>query len=267
MAPAATAKGAAVGNLSAADAVGTSLQQPVTMYDPLGNAHQVSYVFTNVSTATSPNTWNVAVKDENGNTLPMTSTSSVTTPAPATGTINIQFNATTGAITPATAQSFTFNPASLAAGWGPVSVDLTKVTQFGGKDSIAATTPVDGAGSALGTLESFSLGDDGTITGVFSNGLRQPIGQLALATFANPGGLIKAGNSSYAVGDNSGNPAIGVAGSGGRGTLQAGALEMSNVDLSQEFTNLIIAQRGFQANSKVITTSDQILNELVNMKQ
>jgi flagellar hook protein FlgE len=148
-----------------------------------------------------------------------------------------------------------------------VDVDLSKMTQFGGKDSAAATTPVAGAGSALGTLQSYSLGGDGTITGVFSNGLRKSIGQLALANFANPSGLVKAGNSSYVVGDNSGNPAIGIAGSGGRGTLQAGALEMSNVDLSQEFTGLIIAQRGFQANSKVITTSDQILQDLVNMKQ
>jgi flagellar hook protein FlgE len=119
----------------------------------------------------------------------------------------------------------------------------------------------------MGTLQSISLGDDGTITGVFSNGLRKAVGQLALANFANPGGLVKAGNSSYVVGDNSGTPDVGIAGSGGRGTLQAGALEMSNVDLSQEFTGLIIAQRGFQANSKVITTSDQILNDLVNMKQ
>jgi flagellar hook protein FlgE len=102
---------------------------------------------------------------------------------------------------------------------------------------------------------------------VYSNGVRKAIGQLALATFANPGGLTKAGNSAYRVGDNSGDPNIGVAGSGGRGSLTAGALEMSNVDLSQEFTGLIIAQRGFQANSKVITTSDQILNDLVNMKQ
>jgi flagellar hook protein FlgE len=93
-----------------------------------------------------------------------------------------------------------------------------------------------------------------------------PIGQLALATFTNPSGLTKAGNSSYRVGSNSGNPLVGTAGTGGRGTLTAGALEMSNVDLSEEFTGLIVAQRGFQANSKVITTSDEILQTLVNMK-
>jgi len=250
--PVATTKGAVTGNLSADAADGTAVQKQVTMYDPLGNAHQISYVFTNTS-GTTPNSWSVTAKDENGATLP-------TTPA------SIGWDTATGTFTPA---SFSVDPSSLSptATWNPISVDLTAATQYGGPDSLAATTPVSGAGSALGTLESFSLGGDGTITGVFSNGLRQAIGQLAMANFANPNGLIKAGNSSYEVGDNSGNPQIGLAGSGGRGTLQAGALEMSNVDLSQEFTGLIIAQRGFQANSKVITTSDQILQDLVNMKQ
>jgi len=148
---------------------------------------------------------------------------------------------------------------------GGVTVDLSKVTQYGGKASVTPTTPV-GAGSALGTLESFALSNDGTITGVYSNGLRKPLGQLALATFANPSGLTKAGNSSYRVGDNSGVANIGAAGVGGRGVLNSGALEMSNVDLAEEFTGLIVAQRGFQANSKVITTSDEILQTLVNMK-
>jgi flagellar hook protein FlgE len=156
----------------------------------------------------------------------------------------------------------------MGASWpGPIDVDLSGVTQFGGSSTALAKTPVSGGGSAMGTLQSFSLGDDGSITGVYTNGERQKIGQLALATFANPAGLTKAGNSSYRVGDNSGDPQVGTAGSGGRGSLSAGALEMSNVDLSQEFTGLIIAQRGFQANSKVITTSDQILQDLVQMKQ
>jgi flagellar hook protein FlgE len=119
----------------------------------------------------------------------------------------------------------------------------------------------------MGSLESFSLGNDGTITGVYSNGLRQSIGQLAMASFNNPGGLEKAGNSSFRVGDNSGAAAVGQAGTGGRGVLNAGALEMSNVDLAEEFTGLIVAQRGFQANSRVITSSDEILQDLVNLKR
>ena len=88
-----------------------------------------------------------------------------------------------------------------------------------------------------------------------------------LATFVNPGGLEKAGSSSYRATFNSGNPEVGAPGSDGRGSLASGALEMSNVDLSQEFTNLIVAQRGFQANARIITTSDEVLQELTNLKR
>ena len=108
---------------------------------------------------------------------------------------------------------------------------------------------------------------DGTIMGVYSNELRQPIGRLSLASFNNPGGLEKAGNSSFRVGDNSGPAMVGLAGVAGRGVLNSGALEMSNVDLAEEFTGLIVAQRGFQANSRVITSSDEILQDLVNLKR
>ena len=103
--------------------------------------------------------------------------------------------------------------------------------------------------------------------GVYSNGLRQPLGQLALASFNNPSGLEKAGSSTFRVGDNSGVALVGLAGVGGRGVLNSGALEMSNVDLAEEFTGLIVAQRGFQANSRVITASDEILQDLVNLKR
>ena len=111
------------------------------------------------------------------------------------------------------------------------------------------------------------VGDDGTITGVFSNGLRQPLGQLALASFNNPSGLEKAGGSTFRVGVNSG---VGGRRRGRRRRPRraaSGALEMSNVDLAQEFTGLIVAQRGFQANSRVITSSDEILQDLVNLKR
>jgi flagellar hook protein FlgE len=245
VAPVATTGGAAAGNLSA-EAVSTDapVQTQVTMYDALGNEHQISYVFTkDVAPAT---TWTMKVMEGAtqygaNQTLGFSATGVMTTPA---------------------AKEIT----GLAVPWGTIDIDLTKVTQYGGKSTVTATTTVD-SGSALGTLESFSLGNDGTITGIYSNGRREPIGQLALATFTNPSGLTKAGNSSYRVGDNSGNPLVGVAGTGGRGTLTAGALEMSNVDLSEEFTGLIVAQRGFQANSKVITASDEILQDLVNLKR
>lgn len=116
-------------------------------------------------------------------------------------------------------------------------------------------------------LKSYSIGQDGVISGIFEDGTRAELGQVAIADFANPGGLEKVGDTLWRTAPNTGAPQIGEAGTGGRGTLLTGGLEMSNVDLAQEFTNLIIAQRGFQANSRVITTSDSVLEELVNIKR
>lgn len=133
--------------------------------------------------------------------------------------------------------------------------------------TITTTGPVGALTVTPGTYQSFSVASDGTLMGLLANGTEQPIGQLALATFANPGGLEKAGDSLYRATANSGTAQLGPSGANGTGSVISGALEMSNVDLSQEFTNLIIAQRGFQANSKVISTSDQLLQDLMNLKQ
>ncbi|QBS37817.1 flagellar hook-basal body complex protein [Thermaerobacter sp. FW80] len=113
---------------------------------------------------------------------------------------------------------------------------------------------------------SFSIDTAGVITGTFADGSTRPIAQIALATFANPSGLLRDGHL-YRQSNNSGVPDVGAPGTGGRGTVQAGALEMSNVDLSREFVDMIVTQRGFQANSRVITTSDEMLQELVNLKR
>lgn len=147
---------------------------------------------------------------------------------------------------------------------GGVSVNLSAITGYATVDNLASDTQ---DGYAAGTLQSFELGADGTITGAFSNGMKQAIGKIALANFVNPSGLTKAGGSLFQTSVNSGEPQVGAPGVGGRGALAGGALEMSNVDLSSEFTSLIIAQRGFQANSRVITTSDEVLQELVNLKR
>ncbi|MDN4173554.1 flagellar hook-basal body complex protein [Nocardioides sp. SOB77] len=115
-------------------------------------------------------------------------------------------------------------------------------------------------------LESMSIGSDGTLTGIV-NGVGTPLGQLAVATFTNPMGLEKVGETSFRQSANSGAAELGAPGAAGRGDIMAGALEMSNVDLAAEFTNLILAQRGFQASSRVITTSDSVLEDLVNLKR
>jgi flagellar hook protein FlgE len=138
------------------------------------------------------------------------------------------------------------------------------LTQFSALNSLSAQ---DQNGSAPGSLQTFTIAQTGVITGVFSNGRTQNIAQIAIANFDNPSGLEKLEGSMYRPTANSGLAAIGQAGLAGRGTLAGGTLEMSNVDLAQEFTNLIVAQRGFQASTRVITASDEVLNDLVNIRR
>jgi len=157
-------------------------------------------------------------------------------------------------------------PLSSTAGAGPVSIELKfqEITQFSAPHSVAVT---EQDGNSEGTLESFAINEIGQVIGTFTNGKTDTLGQVALAVFNNPAGLLETGNSMYVQSANSGLAQIGVMGVGGRGTIIPGALEMSNVDLAEEFTNMIVAQRGFQATSRIITTADQILQELVNIKR
>jgi flagellar hook protein FlgE len=128
-------------------------------------------------------------------------------------------------------------------------------------DSLAANLPPGVE------MTSYSIGADGVLRGTFSDDVQRDIGIVAIADFTNPAGLERVGETAFRATANSGTPELGVAGQGSRGDLMGGTLEMSNVDLSAEFTNLILAQRGFQASSRVITTSDQVLEELVNIKR
>jgi len=153
-------------------------------------------------------------------------------------------------------------PAALVS--GGVTVDMSALSGYANLRTVAISSQ---DGRASGALVSYALTADGSLVGTFSNGAAEVLAQVALASFDNPEGLEKAGSSQYRVGANSGAPRVGAAGSDGLGDLVSGALEMSNVDLSQEFTNLIVAQRGFQANARIITTSDEVLQELTNLKR
>ncbi|WP_163541792.1 flagellar hook protein FlgE [Occultella kanbiaonis] len=219
------------GNLPADAEDGTQLVRDVEVYDALGGTRRLSLTFE----FTTAGGWTVAGSD--------------------------------GAAT-APAQALTFTDGRLTGGGtltvGGVDVDLTGVTGYADLSSVEVTD-VDGRG--VGELESFTLSPDGTLIGSFSNGVKEAIGRIALAGFTNPAGLEKAGGSLYRASANSGAAEVGTAAANGLGQLIGGAVEMSNVDLSQEFTNLIVAQRGFQANSRIITTSDQVLEELVNLKR
>ena len=209
-----------------------------TVYDGAGNATPVSMVFQQTDGAT----YTISVKDASGAEI-------------ATG--DITFDPATGKRVSSTDPTFTANGQS-------VNLDLSSVTDFGGPKSLAVTAT---DGSTAGNLQQFRIGPDGSVIGVFSNGLKKTMAKVALANFNNPGGLEKIGDTCFRTTTNSGLAQVGVAGSGGRGELVGGALEMSNVDLAQEFTSLIVAQRGFQANSRVITSSDEMLQELVNLKR
>ncbi len=122
-------------------------------------------------------------------------------------------------------------------------------------------------GSEMGYLEDFQIDQRGVITGVYSNGNNRTLGQVALASFTNPGGLEKDGDTTFVESINSGMADIGPVGVAGKGQIISGALEMSNVDLSESFTDMITTQRGFQANSRTIRTSDEMLQELLTLKQ
>jgi flagellar hook protein FlgE len=136
-----------------------------------------------------------------------------------------------------------------------------------GDGAIQRGAPVPLTIDTSGAVEGFSIAQDGTINGVFADGDVRAIGQVAIATFVNPTGLEKAGASGYRVTANSGQPTLGAPGEDGFGALASGTLEGSNTDLSREFTNLIMAQRGFQASARIVTTSDEVLSELTNLKR
>ncbi len=144
------------------------------------------------------------------------------------------------------------------------SGNVDGVTQMG---SNSTTKAVSQNGYGMGYLESFNIDQNGVITGVYTNGQVRELAQVAMATFINPGGLEKSGENTYIISNNSGIANVGPADSQGRGKVVSGALEMSNVDLAEEFTNMIVTQRGFQANSRIITTSDQMLQELLSLKR
>jgi len=146
-----------------------------------------------------------------------------------------------------------------------VNLNFEQLSMYADDSSVKAIR-VDGY--APGTLVTFSIGSDGVITGVYDNGRQQPLGIIALATFENPAGLVKVGANQFMETTNSGTFSAGkIPGRDGAGTLVPGTLEMSNVDLAKQFTEMIITQRGFQANSRVMTTSDEILQELANIKR
>lgn len=160
-------------------------------------------------------------------------------------------------------QQITIDPAN-GADLITITIDFSNVSQFGAASNVADAM-VNGFPS--GTLESFKIDPDGTITGIYSNQQNEVLGQIVLAKFTNPAGLSREGSNLYAETPNSGSANIGAAEDGGRGSIISCSVEMSNVDLAREFTDLIITLRGFQANARLITTAEEMLQELIQLKR
>jgi flagellar hook protein FlgE len=230
---------------------GESGYAPFTVYDSLGNEVDVTLSFVLESKSSSGNIWRWYAESPDDSDL-----------SRAVGTGTVEFDtdggyqldsndlmiidrANTGAVTPLN-----------------ITPGLVQITQLASSVSEVALTLQDGAPE--GTLNEYAIGGNGIVTGIFTNGLVANLAQVALATFANNQGLYSTGDNLFSPGPNAGTPQIGAPGSFSSGTLVAGALEQSNVDLANEFVNLIVTQTGYTANSRVISTSNDMLTELLN---
>jgi len=256
-------------NLDASAAVGSSFSTPVTVYDSLGTSHVLTYNFTK----TGSNAWDYNI------TIPGADMGQASDQSIGSGNLTFDGAGNLSGVTVAAGGTSTapagdvtgINIAGLADGantltfnWNFTNNGSALLTQVAGP-SATASTHQDGFSS--GSLLNFSMTKDGTIQGIFSNGRTAAIGQLALATFPNEQGLLRNGSSTFLATLASGSPSTGVAGTGGRGTISGGALELSNVDVATEFSKLIVAQRGFQANAKTITTFDEVTQDAINLKR
>jgi flagellar hook protein FlgE len=269
-------------NKTTVDYNSPSFTTPVKVYDTLGNAYtlyldfvKLAPQYTDSNNSTYSNSWMWRARTASGEEINYLTDYDTGTTAPnsllggfinfdSSGRVeNVKYLDSNGQVLD-NIEGIEFDGSGKGDGTIKIKNDMSNITQFVA-DSDAYVSSQDG--NAQGTIESFSINDSGEITGSFSNGLVDKLGKIALANFNNPGGLNELGNSLYGKSSDSGDARTGSASNSGFGSLIPGALEMSNVDLSEEFSKLIIAQRGFQANSRVITTSDDILQEIVNLKR
>jgi flagellar hook protein FlgE len=260
------------------------------IYDSFGDVHILRVAFTKVPG--TPNSWNAAVTVDPQNENPTNTTIGFGAEAPAAGgpttfVVNFSNNGTllsaedgAGNVSGATGQVMmnvaydvqTATPGEdgaptrqeFALDLGQVGGFTRSITQYAEQSS---TKAVEQDGRTMGYLESFKIDSTGTITGIYDNGTTRTLAQVAMASFANQGGLEKAGDNTFRVSNNSGDANIGPSGIAGKGKIVSGVLEMSNVDMAAEFTDMIVTQRGFQANSRTIQTADQLLQELLTLKR
>jgi flagellar hook protein FlgE len=265
-APEATTSFRTLSNLNASAVATDTYTTTVQIYDALGSPHIATIDYTKQAAA---GTWNYRITVPGDDVVG--------------GTVGTPFQVATGAMVfDATGALSTVNgaaPADLSittpvwrngAAASTMSwdlVDANGTAALTGFSSPSATSSKSQNGSAPGMIENVSISPDGTILATFGAGQTVAVGQLALASFNNPKGLVKMGSNRYGESGSAGIPNVGVAGTGGRGTLIGSALEQSNTDIATEFTQMILAQRGYQANSKTITVSDEILVDTLALKR
>ena len=249
-----TSLGAAFTTTQVAEADGESVRTTVSAFDSLGDNILVDVVMVLDSTPNTGPVWRYFIESADDTDLDI---------AVATGTLNFdtegQIDETLNSV------EVTIDRQNTGAET-PLSFDLNFLTDQGQTTSLAAGSTLIGLttdGLPPGTLEAFATGGDGTITGRFSNGAIRTMGQVVLAKFSNPAGLIDQGGNLFATGPNSGPAAIAAGGQIGLGTMVSGALESSNVDLGQEFTEMILTSTGYSASSRVIRTTDELLQQLL----
>ncbi|MCX6591795.1 MAG: flagellar hook protein FlgE [Acidobacteria bacterium] len=246
-------------NLNASSAIGERFSTSLELFDSLGVNHVVTVAFTKSATA---NQWDYSI------TIPDADVAAPVTPV--TGSISF----TAGGVL-ATPDSTVAPPrltvTGLLSGAADMNLDwqmyngLTpRLTQYSQPSAVSANSQ---NGAPASQLIRVGLADGGSILAQYSNGQQVVVGRVAMASIRNPESLIAAGDNTFTLSSRSALPAIGVAGSGGRGTILGGAVESSTVDIAKEFTNLIVYQRGYQANSRVITTVDEISQETINLKR
>lgn len=258
--PAATTEFSAYTNLDSNAPAGTTYSMPVQIYDTLGSPHSLIYTYTKTANIGE---WSLQMNTDGGAT--------VASDRPGSNPILIQFNSQGELITPPAGANPTLTISNWSNGaanqttewslWNAGSATLTGYSA----PSTTSNTSQDGFGA--GTIRSLIVDQDGLVVGNFTNGQTIPLAQVALATFANQNGLSKQGDNTWNETLSSGSGNVGLANEGGRGAVLGANLELGNVDVAEEFTKLIITQRGYQANGRVVTTSDELMQETLNLKR
>jgi flagellar hook protein FlgE len=261
-APVATSSFSLAMNLNAAAVVGSAdatFSTSIQVYDSLGNARAVTATFTKDPAVASQWDYSVSVPDADVANPPAT---------PLTGSVTFDSNG--NLVTPAATdppaqlqvQGLADGASDLSLTWNLYQGTAPQITQYAQASAVSAVTQ---DGSAAAQLSQVALSANGAIVAQYSNGLQTVIGQLAMATIQNPQSLIADGNNNYGVSALTALPAVGIPSTGGRGSVTAGAVESSNVDIAQEFTNLIVFQRAYQANAKVVITVDTLTQATINL--